>query len=195
MWSGQHNLSTWSPLQLLCLSKSVFVLGGFQIRMCQDEILHQRHRKYPHTHSGSQRTVLNICPFKSPVQANWKPDLQAATGKVRMLGIQCMQTRSKGDQGLGISACLLCAEPEGTPARNNCAPIENSVLCGPRGLTAEPHQLPELGDLAASPSACSHRRWRARHVEKLETWLHGRVSYWKKTQEVATGLLSPPDGG
>lgn len=32
--------------------------------------------------------LLTVCPIMPPIQVNWKPDFQAAAGKVRILDVQ-----------------------------------------------------------------------------------------------------------
>ena len=97
-----------------------------------------------------------VCIFSSPVQANGKPDLQAASGKVRTFDIYASEPLSRVVvQGWSFSSC---SESEGVDPGSACAPRQNHFFCmgGPgESMKAKLHGLPELCGLGVSPSGVS----------------------------------------
>lgn len=97
-----------------------------------------------------------VCIFSSPVQANGKPDLQAASGKVRTLDIYASEPLSRVvAQGCSFSSC---SESEGIDPGSACAPRQNHLFCmgGPGGaMKAKPHRLQELCGSGVSSSGTS----------------------------------------
>ena len=76
-------------LKLLCLSnsQSLFLVASSRLGRAKTHYC-SKGMGNAHTHVQAPKGLLIACPFRSPVQANWKPDLQAATGKGRMLALQ-----------------------------------------------------------------------------------------------------------
>ena len=80
-WPGWRGTNPVLALNVLCPGKPLSPRPKLAIlEPGEIEILN---RETPYSNGYFQEKTW-------PVQANWKPDFQAAAGKVRMLGIQCL---------------------------------------------------------------------------------------------------------
>ena len=115
------------------------------------------------------------CVFSSPVQANGEPNLQAASGEVRILDTYAFEPLSRvGMQGWSFSSC---SESEGVEPGSACAPKQNHLFCmgGHEGKPRRPTpRAPRAVWCGSQPLRCSHRSWGVRYVsgEAQKTWFY-----------------------
>lgn len=113
-----------------------------------------------------------VCIFSSPVQANGKPDLHAASGKVRTLGIYASEPLSRVvAQDFSFSSC---SESEGIDPGSACAlpPFLHGWPWG--SYEGQAPRAPRAVWFGSQSLRRIHSNWGIRCVsrEALETWFY-----------------------
>ena len=87
------------------------------------------------------KVLLIASPFNSPLQSNWKPDIQTAAGKMRTLYMQSGFCKEETEIWVFLFTYSVLSRREylGTQALPQTRTI-SLFSCGPHGLVnAEPH--------------------------------------------------------
>lgn len=132
-------------------------------------------------HACSVSWILIVYSIISPMQANWKPDLQAVAGKVGISDVQ--SSPHQGETGSWAVLLTLFWTRENSYYRGLCIHIELSLgivwswgICECWALSA-----PTAGWLGSQSLCGSYNIWGARCVDMLlpgRSWRSGFTAGW-----------------